>query len=204
MPVPITCACGAGFDAEDGLAGQATICPECQATVTVPAAPPPLRTSLLALFSANLALVGAFTIVGTILAAILGLAGIIHITRNRDRVAGIGLATFGLVAGVILTGLTIFALSKEELYGLGSLTHLGQLSDEVDTTGPLDVPDINKRFTLTRPSARWGKARGNDVDDPIVAQLLDEPDLLLVHPAALPVRRSPCRRGTDQPRPLSR
>jgi hypothetical protein len=184
MPLPITCACGAQFDAEEALAGQATRCPECQQPVTVPAVDRlPRRTSLLALFSAILALVGAFTVVGTVLAAMLGLAGIIHVARNRDRVAGAGLATFGLVAGVVLTGLTIFALSTNELFGLGSPTHMGQLNDDVDATGPLEVRVTDKGFALTRPSAHWGRARLNAVSDPIASQLLDDPDLLLVHSA---------------------
>jgi hypothetical protein len=88
-----------------------------------------------------------------------------------------------MVAGLALTGLTIFALSTNELFGLGSPTHMGQLSDEVDTSGPLEVKADDRGFALTRPSTRWGRATQNDVDDPIASQLLDEPDLLLVHPA---------------------
>jgi hypothetical protein len=184
MPLPITCACGARFEADDALAGREARCPECQEPVAVPAADraPPV-TSLLALASATLALVGAFTVVGTALAAVLGLAGLVSISRNRDRLAGTGLATFGLVAGVALTALTLFALGSGELFGLGSFSRLGQFGDEVDFSGPLEVSVADKGFAITRPSAKWGRARHGAVDDPVADQLSDRPDLLLVQPA---------------------
>lgn len=183
MPVPITCSCGARFDADDALAGQEATCPECQAPVAVPGAdrPPPL-TSLLALASATLALVGAFTVVGSTLAAVLGVAALVSISRNRDRLAGTGLAAFGLIAGVAFTTLTLFALGSGELFGLGSLTHMSQLAEEVDTSGPLEVTVPEKGFAMTRPSAKWGRARNDSVDDNVAEQLFDDPDLLLVHP----------------------
>jgi hypothetical protein len=184
MPLPITCACGARFDADEALAGREALCPECQQPVAVPAADrEPPRTSLLALASATLALVGAFTILGTVVAAFLGLAGLISVSRNRDRVAGAGLATFGLVAGVAFTALTLFALSSGELYGLGSMANLQELGDEVDTSGPMEVVVAGKRFAITRPSSKWGRARQNTVSDVIANQLLDEPDLLLIQPS---------------------
>jgi hypothetical protein len=184
MPLPVQCACGACFDADEALAGREVSCPDCQQPVAVPAAgAAPPRTSLLALFSAILALVGAFTVVGTVLAAVLGVAGLVQVSRNRDRLAGAGLATFGLVAGVALTALTLFALGSGELFGLGSPTHLGQLGSEVDTSGPMEVVVADKGFALTRPSRRWGRAHNDVVSDDIAGQFLDEPDLLLVNPS---------------------
>ncbi len=184
MPLTITCPCGARFDSDEAPAGADATCPRCGAAVPVPSADrPPQRTSLLALASAILALVGAFTVVGTSLAAVLGLAGLVSIWRNRDRVAGAGLATFGLVAGLALTGLTVFALTSGELFGPGSLMRMGQLADEVDTSGPLEVVVGAKGFALTRPSQNWGRARHDWVSDNVVSQLLDDPDLLLVQPA---------------------
>jgi hypothetical protein len=183
MPVSITCACGTQFDADDALAGQETRCPECQEVLAVPAANlAPPRTSLLALASAILALVGAFTVLGTALAALLGLAGLIQIRRNRERIAGTGLATFGLVAGLVLTPLTVFALTTGELFGLGSPTRMGQFNAEIDTSGPLEVVVIGKGFAITRPSARWGRAHKEILSDPVVNQFLDDPDLVLVNP----------------------
>jgi hypothetical protein len=184
MPLPTTCGCGARFDADEALAGKETTCPECHEPVSVaPADAAPPLTSLLALSSAVLTLVGAFTVVGTAVAALLGVAGLVQISRSRGRLAGAGLATFGLVAGSALTVLTLFALSSGELLGLGSPTHLGMLAHEVKTTGPLEVVVAEKGFAMTRPSVSWGRAINDDVEDVIVGELLDDPDLLLVQPA---------------------
>jgi hypothetical protein len=183
MPLPITCGCGARFDADDSLAGKEATCPECHEPVSVAADAAPPLTSMLALSSAVLTLVGAFTVVGTAVAALLGLAGLVQITRSRGRLAGTGLATFGVIAGAALTALTLFALSSGELFGLGSPTHLGMLAREVNTTGPLEVVVAEKGFAMTRPSVSWGRAINDDVEDDVVSELLDDPDLLLVQPA---------------------
>jgi hypothetical protein len=183
MPLPITCGCGARFDADEALAGKETTCPECQEPVSVAAADAAPTTSLLALSSAVLTLVGAFTVVGTAVGALLGVAGLVQINRSRGRLAGGGLATFGVVAGAALTVLTLFALSSGELLGLGSPTHLSMLAHEVKTTGPLEVVVAEKGFAMTRPSVGWGRAINDEVEDIVVGELLDDPDLLLVQPA---------------------
>ena len=73
MPLSLICDCGARFEVEDALAGQTVSCPECQQPLKAPAAQrPTLRTSAFALASFLLAVVGAFTVVGTIAAVILG------------------------------------------------------------------------------------------------------------------------------------
>src|SRR5260221_13020215 len=121
MSLSLTCDCGARFEVEDTLAGQTVACPDCQEPIKAPAAQrPPLRTSALALASVICALVGAFTIVGTIAAVILGVVAVVTITRHRDRLAGLGFAAFGIVAGVLFTGLTIFAFSNKGVLGMGN------------------------------------------------------------------------------------
>src|ERR1700680_726121 len=106
MPLSLTCDCGARFEVEDTLAGQTVACPECQAPLKAPGGQlPPLRTSTLALASVVCALVGAFTLVGTVAAVVLGVVAVVGILRQRDRLAGLGFAVFGIVAGVLFTGL---------------------------------------------------------------------------------------------------
>jgi len=61
----------------------------------------------------------AFTVVGTILAVILGCVGLVSIARNRDRVTGAGYAVFGIVWGLVFTAVTLLALTRGELFGLG-------------------------------------------------------------------------------------
>ncbi len=118
----LTCACGARFEVDDTLAGQEVLCPECQQPIKAPALDrPPQVTSGWALASVVLALVGAFTVLGTVLAAVLGFYALLHIARNRQRVSGAGLAVFGICLGVLFTGLTVFALTTSDLFGLESL-----------------------------------------------------------------------------------
>jgi hypothetical protein len=181
MALSLTCDCGARFEVEDTLAGQTVLCPDCQQSLKAPAlARVPLRTSHLALASAILALVGAFT-PGSLVAVVLGLLAIFHITRHRDRVTGLGFATFGIIVGGCCSILTWLALSKSELFGPGFLRER-TLAAQLDTSGPLEVVQPAHGFAVTRPAERWGQAVDNQLDDPIVSTLQKDRDLLLVQP----------------------
>src|SRR5262245_8798641 len=151
MALSLTCDCGARFEVEDTLAGQEVSCPECQHPLKVPAqgAAPP-RTSLYALASAVLALIGAFTVVGTAAAVVLGVAALVSIARHRPRLTGVGFAAFGIGAGAVFTALTLFALGRGELFGFGDALRERTMADQVDLTGPLEVR--GRGFALTRPS----------------------------------------------------
>src|SRR5579872_6625985 len=110
MALSLTCDCGARFEVEDTLAGQEVSCPECQQPLKAPALQGlPVRTSALAIASAVLALAGAFTVVGTVAAVVLGVAAQVSIRRHRERLAGYWLASFGIFAGVNLTVLMLLA-----------------------------------------------------------------------------------------------
>jgi hypothetical protein len=186
MALSLICACGARFEVEDTLAGQDVACPECQQPLKAPALKhPSLRTSDLALSSTVLALVGAFTVIGTVAAVVVGALGLIRIRRNRDRVAGEGFAIFGITAGTIFTVLTLLALSSNELFGLGGKLRRSRLADKVDTTGELTHEDAIAGFKITRPSRDWGQSTVVRLEDPFV-NMMQGPnaralDLLLVH-----------------------
>jgi hypothetical protein len=131
--------------------------------------------------SAILALVGAFTLVGTVAAILLGLAALVHVARHRDRVGGWGLATFGILAGVGFTALTLYSLFPGEVLGLSGLVRRFRMAEQVDTTGPQEILRFDKGFAITRPAPRWGQAFDNQtIDDPAVDELHAEGDLLLV------------------------
>ena len=105
MALSLSCACGAAFEVEDTFAGQSHRLPRlCPALKVPPLRPPRLRTSGYALASVVLALVGAFTVVGTAVAAVLGVVALVSIARHRDRLSGAGYAVLGIVLG---TGLTV-------------------------------------------------------------------------------------------------
>ncbi|HWG43647.1 MAG TPA: DUF4190 domain-containing protein [Gemmataceae bacterium] len=180
----LTCACGARFEVDNTLAGQDVLCPECQQPLKAPAQDRlPQVTSGWALASVVLALVGAFTIVGTVLAVLLGFYALRHISRNRQRVRGIGLAIFGIYLGTKFTALTILALSNSDLFGLENLMREKFTAEQVDTSGPLEVVQGAKGFAITRPSEKWGQVAGNQSDDPAVSLLQRNRDLLLMQVA---------------------
>jgi hypothetical protein len=180
MALSLTCACGARFEVEDTLAGQEVGCPECQQPLRAPALQEvPLRTSGYALASTVVVLVGAFTVVGTVLGVLLGVAALVSIARNRERLTGAGFAVFGIVAGLLFTGLTAVVLSNNELFGLDAWAREQMLRRQLDTTGPLEVVVADKGFTITRPSSRWGRVKDNQLDDEALSRFQEGRDLLL-------------------------
>jgi hypothetical protein len=166
MPLSLSCPCGTTFDVEDTFAGQTVSCPECQASVKVPAvADGPRRTSGFAIASLVLALAGAFTLVGTLAAVLCGLAGLVSIGRSRGRLAGAGLAVFGMVLGVLFTGLTVLGVLKGELFGFGDQFRKYLLDGQVDFSGPAEVVRPHEGFKITRPSDKWGLAKPDFVKE---------------------------------------
>ena len=206
MALSLICACGARVEVEDTLAGQDVVCPECQQTLKAPALHgPSRRTSDLALASAVLALIGAFTVIGTVAAVVLGAIGLVRIRRNSDRVAGAGFALFGIVAGTLFTALTLLALSSSELFGLGGKLRHNMLGDKVDTSGELTHEDAIAGFRISRPSRDWGISDVDRLEDPFVSVLQGQAplgrkiDLLLVNtqrPICVDVRSEPRVVGT--------
>ena len=73
MPLALTCTCGVHLEIDDKFAGQIVNRPDCGRAVQVPRTEASGRqTSGLALASIILALVGAFTVIGTVLAVLVG------------------------------------------------------------------------------------------------------------------------------------
>jgi hypothetical protein len=167
---------------EDALSGQEVSCPECQQPVKAPAAGrQPPRTSGYALASVVLALTGAFTVVGTVAAVVLGGLALTSIARSRGRLSGAGFAVFGIVAGTVFTFLTVLALSRNEIFGLDGWVRERTLAGQVDTSGPLEVDRRDQGYTIARPSERWGRVRGNATDEPALGEVQRDLDLLLLN-----------------------
>jgi hypothetical protein len=182
MALSLTCACGARFELEDTLAGQEVSCPECQQVLKAPALPSlPPRTSVYALASAVLALLGAFTVLGTVAAVLVGLIALASIARNRERVTGVGFAVFGIVFGLLFTVFTLYALSTTDLFGLEAWIRNSTMTEELDYSGPLEI--TRPGFSITRPSEKWGVVPGSKSDDPFVAPLQRDRDLILLNVA---------------------
>jgi hypothetical protein len=155
MTLSLTCACGARLEIDDKFAGQPISCPDCQRALTAPpAARAPLRTSGFAVASFVLALVGAFTVVGTMLAVVLGALALMDIKRRRDRVTGRGYAVAGVVLGVVLTGLSLFAYASVELFGLDRLMREPQWAGKLTYRGTEEIRRAG--YAITPPSDKWG------------------------------------------------
>src|SRR5262245_22832716 len=177
MALSLSCPCGARFEVEETFAGQAVTCPDCQRSLKAPAAGRRvLQTSGLAIASLVLALVGAFTVVGTVAAVVCGVLALVGIARHRDRLAGVGLATLGIVLGLAFTGLTVFAYSTNELFGVTEQVRSRVLESRIDYTGPLEVVREDHGFAVTRPSAKWGVAKAD-----LLAEVAGGADFLMVN-----------------------
>jgi hypothetical protein len=176
MSLSLHCSCGADFEVEDTLAGQAVACPECQAALR---APPlvrgPLRTSGLAIASLVLALVGALTVVGTLAAVFCGVLALGQIRGRRDELTGAGLAVLGIAVGSVFTALTLFACFSGELFGIDGQLRGRMLAGQVDYPLALEVVDQANGFEIVRPSEKWGVAK-----QPLLAEKAEEDAVLLL------------------------
>lgn len=188
----LTCACGTRFEVDESLAGQEVLCPECQQPLRAPAVErPPQLTSAWALASVLLSLLGAFTVVGTLAAIVLGLIALVSISRNRLRLAGAGFAVLGICLGVLFTVLTLVALNAGDLFGLETWLRQRTMTAKVDTSGPMEIVSGSKRFAITRPSEKWGRVQDDQSDDAAVSEFQNNLDLLLMqigHHAFIDVR----------------
>jgi hypothetical protein len=178
MSLSLSCSCGAEFEVEDILAGQSVACPECQAPLR---APPltrtPLRTSGYAIASLVLALVGAFTIIGTVAAVFFGMLALDSIRRHRDELSGTGLAVLGIVVGAVFTALTLFACLSGELFGIDGEWRGRMLAGKVEYPVALEIVDHRHGFRITRPSEKWGVGKPELLAD----KGEEDADLLLVN-----------------------
>lgn len=185
MPLHLLCTCGARFTLDDGYSGREVLCPECQAPLQAPETDTPIpRRSKLALFSLILSLVGAFTVVGTSIAALLGLIAALRIVRQRATLAGLPYALAGMVLGVGLTLLTLWVITGDSLRNLASLYREALLADQLDLPKDLEIRRADRGFVLQRPDATWGIARRGRLDDEFVDALRFQrsAEVLLVQP----------------------
>jgi hypothetical protein len=183
MPIALTCDCGARFELDGALAGRTVHCPECLQRLEAPLLAPAnaaVRTSLLALASIVLALAGAFTLVGSTLAILLGAAALVHVHGNRGRLAGGGLACCGIVFGLLSISVTLLLLSGN-MVPIAAWMRQRTTAATVDTSGAVDVITRDGNVILRRPSQAWGRVQGDRSDDPAVGDFQQKRELLLAN-----------------------
>jgi hypothetical protein len=157
MTLSLKCTCGVRLDVPENFAGQQITCPDCQHPVAVPRNDPALiRTSGLALTALTLALVGAFTVVGTVLAVVLGVAALIHIRRQPEAVTGQRYAIVAILLGFVLTAATVAAYTSADRLGWRNLFGRAQWAGKLDYDGPKTIKRATERYSIDRPNERWG------------------------------------------------
>lgn len=168
MAISLTCSCGARLEIDDKFAGKAIPCPDCQRPLNTAAGtpePPDLPASGLALTSLILALVGAFTFVGSLAAVVVGFLAQRQIARAPDRIGGLKLARAGMIVGAVCTLLTLGAFLSNEVIGVDSLLrewrYGAQLDYATDAAGFYTSPlGQDERLGIQRPSRSWGRLHG--------------------------------------------
>ena len=167
MAISLTCSCGARLEIDDKFAGQVIPCPDCQQplqTATASAETRHLPVSGLALGSLILALVGGFTIVGSLAAIGTGLLAMRQIARAPDKLGGLSIARAGMIVGAVGIFLTLAALVSNEILGIDSLLREYRYAASMDyqaNTNAFYTATLGKddAVGIKRPSPSWGKLR---------------------------------------------
>ena len=178
MPVALTCDCGARFEIDDSFAGQQWPCPDCSVPLRVPSkANASARPDRLALLAAALALAGAFTLAGSLAAAVLGAVSLFRIRFSKGRLAGQRFALAALVGGLLLTGFTAWLWSRPGLFPVGLWLRRQAFAGQLESDGPLVA--VGPEGSLTRPSKSWRRAVRGRTTHPVVGDLQKGRGLLL-------------------------
>jgi hypothetical protein len=178
MTLTLTCECGARFEVDEVWAGREVPCPDCGTKLRAPSLDVEQiaieRPSWLALMAILLVVLGAFTLVGTLLGSLLALIALVR------RQPGANVAWVALLGGLVLTGLTWALFTWPEQLPLGAWVRYQLLSGQVDTQGPETLRSSDGQVELTRPKRNWGRARTNRLADSAVGDLQLDSELLLV------------------------
>jgi hypothetical protein len=179
MSISLICSCGARLEIDAKFAGQTIACPDCHKplTATLPKVPvPPRRTSGLALTSLLLAIIGAFTVVGTVAAVVVGAIAYRRIPQ-QPGVGGRRLAKAGMILGGVFTLVALTAFTMSNLFGLDGLLRQYHWASKLDFPPELTILKESGAYLFQRPSARWGVFK--------LVGLTNENDLaMLVEPRA--------------------
>jgi hypothetical protein len=156
MALSLTCTCGARLEIDDKFAGQVIRCPDChKELVLTPKTPQPLKTSGYALASVLLALIGAFTLIGPLLAMVCAWISLRHQARYPDQVGGKKYAHAGLILGGLFTLVSLAAFLSPEVLGVDGLFREIEWASKLDYPSELHFLKENK-FSITRPNSSWG------------------------------------------------
>ena len=188
MPISLTCSCGAKLEIDDKFAGQTIPCPDCNKPLSTVPEPPAklLPVSGLAVTSLILALVGGFTIVGSLAAVAVGFLAIKQITREPDKIDGLTVARAGIITGGVLTFLTFVLLVSGTTLGVDSLLREFRFGTEVDYktedggTFKITSRNADHDLTIKRPSSAWGRMKNVTAEEDLLTLVSLRDDAHLV------------------------
>jgi hypothetical protein len=135
---------------------------------------------MLALLSIVVALVGAFTIVGSAAAVLVGIASLVQLRQRRGRLIGARLALCAIILGLGCAGLTV-VLFGHEVLPIAAWMRQHTTAAPADSTGSLELITRDSNVILRRPSHTWGRVPGDQSDDSAVGELQQKRELLLSH-----------------------
>lgn len=180
MPTALSCDCGARFVADALAAATGVPCPECGTTcsITAPTAP---RTSLFALLSLVLALMGVATFIGSLLAVASGLVALIRIGRHPDRLGGRAYAKTAVVLGLVGVALSGWVVVNRARFLQVSWLRQRVFAALADPDAAWPAVTRDGGCLLPRPSPNWLRLRSDRGGDPAIDDLQTGRDVLLAH-----------------------
>jgi hypothetical protein len=182
MPLVLTCDCGARFQVDDSQTSKEVSCPECQQPLSAKKRGPTVQhTSWLALFSLALAITGAFTVVGSLAGAFLGMIALGRIRAVSDRLAGRSIAITGILLGLGFTVLTLGLLWQQDTLPVGAWIRHRTMTGQMEKATTPQVSSRDDVCVLTRPSSAWAVFTRGTSGDPAVDDLQHKRDVLLGH-----------------------
>jgi len=196
MPISLTCSCGAKLEIDDKFAGQTIPCPDCNKPLNTTPEPEAklLPINGLAVTSLILALAGGFTILGPLAAIPVGLLAIRQIGRDPDKIGGLNVARAGIIAGGVLTFVTLIMLIGGVTLGADSLLREWRFGTGVDYKtedgGTFKITTLNgdRDLSIKRPSTSWGKMKTVSADKDLLTlvSLRDDAHLVCLVMAGAP------------------
>lgn len=186
MPLSLTCSCGALLEIDDAFVGQTIRCPDCNMPLaTAPRQPEPTQTSGWAVASFLLALIGAFTVVGTLAAIACGSYALARIRSAPSPLGGKRFAQAGIGLGIGFTLITLIALWSADFLKLDGLLRTIESAGVIEYASRDEVSiEVSGAFdarsgTIQRPSKAWGRLTYKDpnkekTDDLVLVNLWED------------------------------
>jgi len=133
----------------------------------------PAQKSGYAVASLILALVGAFTLVGTLAAIICGAMALGQIRRSPQEIGGKRFAQVGILLGIVFSLITLVCLSTTEFLRLDGLLRsiewagkIEYLRDALVPINQSDGMDLGRSASIKLPSPSWGRCTFKEFDAP--------------------------------------